>query len=145
MASQLVGAVAACLLLALLGSHARMGATIPSGSPWESLGLEVLLSFLLMGGGPLRLRRRPWGCWPSPAGPAGDPSAPRMAPARACDAGGPRTRLGCDFLKFCQQLPCQLARVVVICLDATLRGAELCHKNVLREGSRRDFHRQAGA
>lgn len=49
-ACQLAGAVAACLLLlAVLGSHARMGATIPSGSPWESLGLEVLLTLLLMG------------------------------------------------------------------------------------------------
>ncbi len=49
-ASQLAGAAAACLLLlAVLGSHARMGATMPSGSPWESLGLEVLLTLLLMG------------------------------------------------------------------------------------------------
>ncbi|MCE2405720.1 MAG: aquaporin [Dehalococcoidia bacterium] len=47
---QLAGAAAASLLLlAALGSQAQMGATMPSGSVWESLGLEVLLTFLLMG------------------------------------------------------------------------------------------------
>ena len=47
---QLAGAAgASLLLLALLGSQAQMGATMPSGSVWESLGLEALLTFLLMG------------------------------------------------------------------------------------------------
>ena len=47
--AQLAGATLASLVLrGLLGSVADMGATIPSGSVWQSLGLEVLLTLFLM-------------------------------------------------------------------------------------------------
>lgn len=46
---QLAGAVAACLALrALFGVVAGMGATLPSGSVWQSFGLEIMLTFFLM-------------------------------------------------------------------------------------------------
>jgi len=48
-AGQLTGAVAGALTLRLLfGPIALLGATLPSGSPWQSLGLEVLLTAVLM-------------------------------------------------------------------------------------------------
>ena len=48
-ASQLAGAVAASLTLrALFGNVEEMGATLPSGSAAQSLGLEVVLAFFLM-------------------------------------------------------------------------------------------------
>jgi len=48
-ASQLLGAVAAGLLLrALFGDHPTFGATLPSGSVLQSFALEIVLSFLLM-------------------------------------------------------------------------------------------------
>ena len=47
--AQLAGAILASLVLrGLLGMVADMGATTPSGSAWQSLGLEVLLTFFLM-------------------------------------------------------------------------------------------------
>ena len=49
--AQLAGAIlaAACLRF-LLGNVAHLGATIPAGNggPWQSFGLEVLLTFFLM-------------------------------------------------------------------------------------------------
>ena len=48
-AFQLGGAALASLVLrGLLGSVADMGATLPSGTQWESLGMEVLLTFFLV-------------------------------------------------------------------------------------------------
>jgi len=47
--SQLVGAcVASTALLVLFGNVASLGATIPSGSPWQAVGLEALLTLFLM-------------------------------------------------------------------------------------------------
>jgi MIP family channel proteins len=47
--SQLVGAIAGALTLQVLfGSVANLGATIPAGSAWQSLGLEILLTAVLM-------------------------------------------------------------------------------------------------
>jgi MIP family channel proteins len=47
--AQLAGAVAASILLrALFGLVADLGATVPSGSAVQSLGLEIVLSFFLM-------------------------------------------------------------------------------------------------
>ena len=47
--SQLSGAAAASLLVrALFGAHSTLGATIPAGSAGQSLGLETVLTFLLM-------------------------------------------------------------------------------------------------
>jgi MIP family channel proteins len=47
--AQLAGAVAASFLLrALFGLVADLGATVPSGSAVQSLGLEIVLSFFLM-------------------------------------------------------------------------------------------------
>ncbi len=47
--SQLMGAVAACLVLkALFGDVANMGATLPSGSVWDSVIFEFILTFFLM-------------------------------------------------------------------------------------------------
>src|SRR5690348_8218349 len=47
--AQCLGALAAasCLRL-ILGNVAHLGATVPSGSVWQSFGLEVLLTFFLM-------------------------------------------------------------------------------------------------
>jgi MIP family channel proteins len=48
-AAQVSGAVLGALTLRLLiGDAAALGATIPSGSVWQSFGLEVLLSAVLM-------------------------------------------------------------------------------------------------
>ncbi|HEY8750358.1 MAG TPA: aquaporin [Tepidisphaeraceae bacterium] len=48
-ASQLAGAlVASVTLLCLFGNHASLGATLPAGSAWQSFGLEVILTGLLM-------------------------------------------------------------------------------------------------
>jgi aquaporin NIP len=48
-AAQLAGAVtAAWTLSGLLGRHAGLGATLPAGSAVQSLGMEVLLSAVLM-------------------------------------------------------------------------------------------------
>jgi aquaporin Z len=47
--SQTVGAFMASLVLLLLfGNHAHLGATLPIGSPWQSFGLEAILTWLLM-------------------------------------------------------------------------------------------------
>ncbi|HVA88149.1 MAG TPA: MIP family channel protein [Candidatus Saccharimonadales bacterium] len=47
--AQLAGAVAGALLLRqLLGNVASLGATLPSASDGQSLGFEIVLSFLLM-------------------------------------------------------------------------------------------------
>ena len=47
--SQLAGAAAACLVLrCLFGDVADMGATLPSGSVWDSLLFEGILTFFLM-------------------------------------------------------------------------------------------------
>jgi aquaporin NIP len=47
--AQLIGAVAGALtLLALFGPVANLGATLPSGSSLQSLGIETLLSAVLM-------------------------------------------------------------------------------------------------
>lgn len=47
--AQLGGAVAAAVALrALLGPVAHLGATVPSGSVWQSFGMEAILSFGLM-------------------------------------------------------------------------------------------------
>ena len=49
LAAQLAGAASASLvLLAILGDVADMGATLPSGSDLQSLGLEIVLTFFLM-------------------------------------------------------------------------------------------------
>jgi MIP family channel proteins len=46
---QLAGAVAAALtLLGLFGPVAQLGVTLPAGSPWQSFGLEVVLTAFLM-------------------------------------------------------------------------------------------------
>ena len=47
--SQLSGAVAASLFVrALFGAESSLGATLPSGSIGQSLGLEIVITFLLM-------------------------------------------------------------------------------------------------
>jgi len=47
--SQCLGALAASgLLRALFPAHLTLGATLPSGSPWQSLVLETVLSAMLM-------------------------------------------------------------------------------------------------
>ena len=47
--SQLLGACAASAVhLALFGDTANLGATVPSGSPLQALGLELLLTLFLM-------------------------------------------------------------------------------------------------
>jgi len=47
--SQLIGALAGSLLVrVLLGPHPTLGATLPSGSVWQSFLLEIVLTFLLM-------------------------------------------------------------------------------------------------
>jgi aquaporin NIP len=47
--SQLLGATCGALTLrALFGPVANLGATIPQGSAWQSLGLEILLTGVLM-------------------------------------------------------------------------------------------------
>lgn len=49
LAAQLMGALAAsCTLLWLFGDVAHLGATMPSGSVWQSFGLEIVLTALLM-------------------------------------------------------------------------------------------------
>ena len=49
LAAQLAGAVSDILvLLGILGDVAAMGATLPSGSDLQSLGLEIVLTFFLM-------------------------------------------------------------------------------------------------
>ena len=49
MAAQMAGAVAAGLILMeLLGDIAHMGATLPTGSDVQALGLEMVLTFFLM-------------------------------------------------------------------------------------------------
>jgi aquaporin NIP len=46
---QIVGAVAGAITLRiLLGTAANLGATLPTGSVWQSLGLEILLTAILM-------------------------------------------------------------------------------------------------
>ncbi len=48
-AAQVTGASAAALTLRLLfGPVANLGVTLPSGSPWQSFGLEILLTAVLM-------------------------------------------------------------------------------------------------
>lgn len=46
--SQCGGAVLASLLLRALFSHPTLGATLPTGNPWQSFILEVVLTALLM-------------------------------------------------------------------------------------------------
>ncbi len=47
--AQSAGALAAALCLrALFGDVARLGATLPAGSVWQSFGLETILTFFLM-------------------------------------------------------------------------------------------------
>lgn len=47
--AQCLGALAASVLVALLfPTHETLGATLPSGSPWQSFFLEIVLSYLLM-------------------------------------------------------------------------------------------------
>jgi aquaporin Z len=47
--AQVIGALAASLLLlCLFGNHASLGATLPAGSAWQSFGLEVVLTAILM-------------------------------------------------------------------------------------------------
>lgn len=47
--SQLLGGATASLTLrGLLGNVGDMGATLPGGSAWQSFGLEIVLTFLLM-------------------------------------------------------------------------------------------------
>ena len=47
--AQLAGAIAGSAgLLALFGQTGDMGATVPAGSAWQSLGLELALTFILM-------------------------------------------------------------------------------------------------
>ena len=49
LAAQLLGAVgASALLYALFGAVARLGATLPAGTVWQSFVLEVVLTFFLM-------------------------------------------------------------------------------------------------
>ncbi len=49
MLSQTVGALAASgLIRILMGAHPTLGATIPSGTAGQSLGFEIVLSFILM-------------------------------------------------------------------------------------------------
>lgn len=49
LAGQLLGAVSgACVLQQLLGRQAGLGATVPSGSPLQALGIEILLTAVLM-------------------------------------------------------------------------------------------------
>lgn len=46
---QLLGAIGGALTLRLLfGPIAQLGATLPAGSAWQSLGLEILLTAILM-------------------------------------------------------------------------------------------------
>ncbi len=48
-AAQLAGAIAGSLVLrGLFGLVDDIGATVPAGDPYQSLGLEILLTFLLM-------------------------------------------------------------------------------------------------
>jgi MIP family channel proteins len=48
-ASQIAGALAAsATVLLLLGNHADLGTTSPLGTPWQSLGLETILTIILM-------------------------------------------------------------------------------------------------
>ncbi len=48
-ASQLSGALAASLLVrGLLGAHPTLGATLPAGGAWQSFGMEVVVTGLLM-------------------------------------------------------------------------------------------------
>ncbi|OWK38875.1 aquaporin [Fimbriiglobus ruber] len=48
-AAQLAGALAACgALLLLFPEHATLGATLPHGSPYQALALEVILAFFLV-------------------------------------------------------------------------------------------------
>jgi aquaporin Z len=47
-ASQLVGALLASLLLRVLFPHPTLGATLPAGSSWQSFVLEIALTALLM-------------------------------------------------------------------------------------------------
>lgn len=48
-AGQLAGAATASAVhLGLFGNVAHLGATIPSGSAWQALGLELVISFFLM-------------------------------------------------------------------------------------------------
>jgi aquaporin Z len=48
-ASQIGGALLASVaILLLFGGHAHLGATLPAGSVWQSLGLETLLTWMLM-------------------------------------------------------------------------------------------------
>src|SRR3989440_5154339 len=48
-AAQIIGAfVASGTILAMFGNRAALGATIPAGSPWQSFGLEAVLTGLLM-------------------------------------------------------------------------------------------------
>jgi aquaporin Z len=47
--SQIAGAVSASfILLALFGNRASLGATLPAGSAWQSFGLEIVLTGILM-------------------------------------------------------------------------------------------------
>ena len=46
--SQLLGALAASGVLAALFRHPTLGATLPAGSDWQSLVLEIVLTALLM-------------------------------------------------------------------------------------------------
>lgn len=47
--SQLAGALAASIVLLLLfGNRASLGATLPAGSAWQSFGLELVLTCMLM-------------------------------------------------------------------------------------------------
>jgi MIP family channel proteins len=49
MAAQLLGGLTAALLLwLLLPAHPTLGATIPSGTWWQSFVLEIILTFVLM-------------------------------------------------------------------------------------------------
>lgn len=49
LASQFLGALAASgLLRCLFPAHATLGATLPAGSPWQSLILETVLTAMLM-------------------------------------------------------------------------------------------------
>ncbi len=49
MLSQITGAfLASFALLLLFGNRAHLGTTLPFGSPWQSFGLEAILTWLLM-------------------------------------------------------------------------------------------------
>ncbi|WP_145085712.1 MIP/aquaporin family protein [Anatilimnocola aggregata] len=48
MASQIVGALLASLLLRTLFEHPTLGATLPAGSAWQSFVLEVVITTVLM-------------------------------------------------------------------------------------------------